>query len=77
MIPRRAQLVNVFREPKESERVTIRFEREGPIRFTAVGADGLPVASCASAKRLSDWLFNHDAIEVCHSYHLGESDDEP
>lgn len=35
------------------------------------------IAHCASAKRLSDWAFEHGCSEVRHDYDLRLSDGEP
>lgn len=35
------------------------------------------IATCASAKRLSDWAFEHGAFCVRHDYDLSLSDGEP
>lgn len=86
MIPRRSIPVHVIRKPESGEHVTITYHGDGNAPhgvFSLYSSDvaGIfeddMIAESWSAKRLSDWAFEHGAFEVRHDYDLKLSDGEP
>ena len=80
MIPRRSVPVHEHGSVVSGERLVIsasqNFGTEHPLDFVLHRGDGESIATCVSAKRLSDWAFENGAQEVRHDYDLRLSDGE-